>query len=351
MSEIVTLLGTGEHSNANGVIEDDEDMALIGKGGFENPCLHCDAYCPHFASMSVGLVKNKWGFNRVRGTQGRRKVSVSVEVQASGGRVGASEAERFDAARDALEQGGGHVNAEDPDSDASAYTDDISDGEIGLLVIILRHHARPTLRTLQRRSRNCTAGMRDRRDEEGMGRGARGGREVKVCSDWQWCLETVRREEETNACRREDGTRRGWYDMYEQSPLERWGEEGGEKLAGEEKGGHKRSGVKLHEGDCLREGGSMRMGSSCGEGVPEMQAKAEGEKGGGEGGGRGEDITGYEACAESLGDIVLADVGVESSRHESPHESPGSIGHVVEADAGSDLVAFRITNHLEEERG
>jgi len=47
------------------VIEDDEDMALIGKGGFENPCLHCDAYCPHFASMSVGLVKNKWGFNRV----------------------------------------------------------------------------------------------------------------------------------------------------------------------------------------------------------------------------------------------------------------------------------------------
>mmetsp|Transcript_18701 Transcript_18701/g.29154 ORF Transcript_18701/g.29154 Transcript_18701/m.29154 type:complete len:142 (+) Transcript_18701:197-622(+) len=47
--------------------ESDVDMMkhyMVGKKSCECPCLNHDGDCPHFASYSAGLVKNKWGFNK-----------------------------------------------------------------------------------------------------------------------------------------------------------------------------------------------------------------------------------------------------------------------------------------------
>jgi len=40
---------------------DSDSLDLVGKiDGFQNPCMHHDQICPHFASLSAGLVKNKF---------------------------------------------------------------------------------------------------------------------------------------------------------------------------------------------------------------------------------------------------------------------------------------------------
>lgn len=37
------------------------DEVMVGKyAGVDNPCMHHDQMCPHFASLSAGLVKNKF---------------------------------------------------------------------------------------------------------------------------------------------------------------------------------------------------------------------------------------------------------------------------------------------------
>ena len=41
--------------------ENVDSVALVGKrAGFENPCMHGDMVCPHFGTLSAGLVKNKF---------------------------------------------------------------------------------------------------------------------------------------------------------------------------------------------------------------------------------------------------------------------------------------------------
>mmetsp|Transcript_17019 Transcript_17019/g.34801 ORF Transcript_17019/g.34801 Transcript_17019/m.34801 type:complete len:145 (-) Transcript_17019:297-731(-) len=45
---------------------DDDDMVFRKRyNAGACPCLHFNATCPHFASFAAGLVRNKWGFNKV----------------------------------------------------------------------------------------------------------------------------------------------------------------------------------------------------------------------------------------------------------------------------------------------
>ena len=42
--------------------EHDWQHVAVGKpAGIENPCMHHDQRCPHFATLSAGLVKDKFG--------------------------------------------------------------------------------------------------------------------------------------------------------------------------------------------------------------------------------------------------------------------------------------------------
>mmetsp|Transcript_92883 Transcript_92883/g.135706 ORF Transcript_92883/g.135706 Transcript_92883/m.135706 type:complete len:201 (+) Transcript_92883:144-746(+) len=44
-----------------GIAADSLDLDLVGKShAFQNPCLHRDEICPHFATWAAGLVKNKF---------------------------------------------------------------------------------------------------------------------------------------------------------------------------------------------------------------------------------------------------------------------------------------------------
>jgi len=44
----------------SGMVGDMDNLGLEGKQGLQNPCMHHDQNCPHFASKSAGLVKHKF---------------------------------------------------------------------------------------------------------------------------------------------------------------------------------------------------------------------------------------------------------------------------------------------------